>query len=145
MCFYLAQRRMTSASAGFSSSVIYRGYIDDPSNTDNAWREAEVWNFHYENNDTFNEQNLVNLESILSSWFHKHNALYENKVLEYWSRVSAAWRVSAAYSLNQSRRQFICNLWWHNWSWQMNGTKNFKFWHLGWFNGIFRTDPPEFL
>lgn len=32
---------------GFTSGIIYKGYMDDPSNTDNAWREAEVWNFHY--------------------------------------------------------------------------------------------------
>ena len=23
------------------------GYIDDTRNTDNAWVEAEIWNFHY--------------------------------------------------------------------------------------------------
>jgi hypothetical protein len=23
------------------------GYIDDVRNTDNAWVEAEIWNFHY--------------------------------------------------------------------------------------------------
>ena len=25
----------------------YSGYIDDVRNTDNAWVEAEIWNFHY--------------------------------------------------------------------------------------------------
>ncbi|XP_061181423.1 transient receptor potential cation channel subfamily M member 1-like [Saccostrea echinata] len=32
---------------GFTSGIIYKGYMDDPCNTDNAWREAEVWNIHY--------------------------------------------------------------------------------------------------
>ena len=36
-----------------SASLIYKGYLDDPRNTDNAWVEAEVWNFHYDLNDTF--------------------------------------------------------------------------------------------
>ncbi|KAH3781602.1 hypothetical protein DPMN_159501 [Dreissena polymorpha] len=29
------------------------GYLDDPRNTDNAWVETEVWNFHYDHGDTF--------------------------------------------------------------------------------------------
>ena len=28
--------------------MIYKGYLDDPSNTDNAWREVEVWNLHFD-------------------------------------------------------------------------------------------------
>ncbi|CAF5114791.1 unnamed protein product [Rotaria sp. Silwood1] len=30
--------------------MVYRGYIDDLRNTDNAWVEAEIWNFHYGSN-----------------------------------------------------------------------------------------------
>lgn len=40
-------------SSGFSASQIYKGYIDDPRNTDNAWLEAEVWNFHYDSGEIF--------------------------------------------------------------------------------------------
>jgi hypothetical protein len=29
------------------------GYIDDETNTDNAWVEAEIWNFHYGGNSSF--------------------------------------------------------------------------------------------
>ena len=47
---------MDAAAKGFSAQILYRGYIDDPSNTDNAWREAEVWNFHYELNDAFDKK-----------------------------------------------------------------------------------------
>ncbi|CAF3687580.1 unnamed protein product [Rotaria sp. Silwood1] len=38
----------TTEPTGFTSSMIYRGYIDDLRNTDNAWAEAEIWNFHYD-------------------------------------------------------------------------------------------------
>ena len=48
--------RIDMASSGFSASILYRGYIDDPGNTDNAWREAEVWNFHYDLNDMFDDK-----------------------------------------------------------------------------------------
>ncbi|XP_071134130.1 transient receptor potential cation channel subfamily M member-like 2 [Mytilus edulis] len=40
-------------STGFSASQVYKGYIDDPRNTDNAWIEAEVWNFHYDAGDIY--------------------------------------------------------------------------------------------
>lgn len=40
-------------STGFSASHVYKGYIDDPRNTDNAWIEAEVWNFHYDAGDIY--------------------------------------------------------------------------------------------
>ena len=29
------------------ASLSLLGYIDDVRNTDNAWVEAEIWNFHY--------------------------------------------------------------------------------------------------
>lgn len=35
----------------FMAKRIYKGYIDDPRNTDNAWVEAEIWNFHYGDQD----------------------------------------------------------------------------------------------
>ena len=40
-------------SEGFSASLLYKGYLDDPRNTDNAWVEAEVWNFHYDLGEDF--------------------------------------------------------------------------------------------
>lgn len=38
---------------GFSATLLYKGYLDDPRNTDNSWVEAEVWNFHYDLGDDF--------------------------------------------------------------------------------------------
>ncbi len=42
-------------SHSFTAKMIYKGYIDDSRNTDNAWIEAEVWNFHYSDQDKLNE------------------------------------------------------------------------------------------
>ncbi|CAF4200889.1 unnamed protein product, partial [Rotaria sordida] len=43
----------TFEPTGFESHMVYRGYIDDLRNTDNAWVEAEIWNFHYDSNMPF--------------------------------------------------------------------------------------------
>ncbi|CAF4082602.1 unnamed protein product, partial [Rotaria sordida] len=43
----------TFEPTGFESHMVYRGYIDDLRNTDNAWVESEIWNFHYDSNTTF--------------------------------------------------------------------------------------------
>lgn len=32
---------------------IYKGYVDDPRNTDNAWMETVAFNFHDENGTVF--------------------------------------------------------------------------------------------
>lgn len=32
---------------------IYKGYVDDPRNTDNAWMETTAYNFHDENDEVF--------------------------------------------------------------------------------------------
>lgn len=37
----------------FEAREIYKGYIDDMRNTDNAWIEAIIWNFHYPKRNTF--------------------------------------------------------------------------------------------
>eukprot|EP00058_Branchiostoma_floridae_P014792 XP_002600280.1 hypothetical protein BRAFLDRAFT_118277 [Branchiostoma floridae] len=43
----------------FSAAMIYRGYVDDPRNTDSAWVETEAWHFHYESGESFLEEELV--------------------------------------------------------------------------------------
>lgn len=43
----------------FSSGVeIYKGYVDDPRNTDNAWMETVAMNFHDETGDQVGQFNL---------------------------------------------------------------------------------------
>lgn len=37
---------------------IYKGYVDDPRNTDNAWMETVAMNFHDESGDKFGKLNL---------------------------------------------------------------------------------------
>ena len=44
--------------------MIYSGYIDDPRNTDNAWIEAEIWNFHYDKEDFFDKR----IKNAPSKW-----------------------------------------------------------------------------
>jgi hypothetical protein len=41
---------------GILATNIYSGYIDDPRNTDNAWVEAEIWNFHYDKDNIFDKK-----------------------------------------------------------------------------------------
>ncbi|XP_022323165.2 transient receptor potential cation channel subfamily M member-like 2 isoform X2 [Crassostrea virginica] len=57
--------RTEQDSQGFSASLLYKGYLDDPRNTDNAWMEAEVWNFHYDIGDNFE---LRMSEDIGTTW-----------------------------------------------------------------------------
>jgi len=42
--------------SGLKYERILRGYLDDPFNTDHAWKEAEVWHFHYTDEDTINDK-----------------------------------------------------------------------------------------
>jgi hypothetical protein len=49
---------------GFVPTMIYSGYIDDPRNTDNAWIEAEIWNFHYDKEDYFDTK----IKNPASKW-----------------------------------------------------------------------------
>jgi ADP-ribose pyrophosphatase len=49
---------------GFFATMIYSGYIDDPRNTDNAWVEAEIWNFHYDKDEYFDKR----IKNALSKW-----------------------------------------------------------------------------
>ena len=50
-------------------SLFFKGYIDDPRNTDNSWIEAEIWNFHFGNEDKFDNliPNVIYNLSFLNS------------------------------------------------------------------------------
>ena len=41
-----------------SAFQIYRGYVDDPRNTDNAWMETVAYNFHDEKGDSVGQFKL---------------------------------------------------------------------------------------
>lgn len=52
-----------------SASLLYKGYLDDHRNTDNAWVEAEVWNFHYDMGDNFDlRMSEVGNSPLLVNW-----------------------------------------------------------------------------
>jgi hypothetical protein len=74
-----AKMQQTHVNNFFSAKMIYKGYIDDPRNTDNSvlkksfftlnlkyfsmykslcvlkWVEAEIWNMHYDGHDKLND------------------------------------------------------------------------------------------
>ena len=37
---------------------VYKGYVDDPRNTDNSWMETVAVNFHDDTGEVFNEFKL---------------------------------------------------------------------------------------
>ncbi|XP_022254350.1 transient receptor potential cation channel subfamily M member 2-like [Limulus polyphemus] len=55
----------TETRADVICDVIHRGYMDDPWNTDQAWREAEMWNIHFQNEEHITEKLPMNLNWIL--------------------------------------------------------------------------------
>ncbi|CAF1217287.1 unnamed protein product [Rotaria sordida] len=83
----------TAEPTEFTSCVVYRGYIDDLRNTDNAWAEAEIWNFHYDSDislpnlrtdgvalwkDVTNKsQSILIQTAILREIARIHNAYFE--------------------------------------------------------------------
>ena len=48
---------------------IYKGYIDDRRNTDNAWIEAEIWNFHYDKDNMYKDCLFFPLDHISGGTF----------------------------------------------------------------------------
>lgn len=49
--------------------MVKRGYMDDPWNTDQAWREVELWHVHYNGNENLSQQFMVsNLCQITSGY-----------------------------------------------------------------------------
>ncbi|CAF0874104.1 unnamed protein product [Adineta ricciae] len=82
-----------TGSTDFEYHMIYRGYIDDLRNTDNAWVEAEIWNFHYDSilsfpnlrtdgmavwkDVTYNSRGFLMQTSILREITRVHDAYFE--------------------------------------------------------------------
>lgn len=40
--------QILKSESAFFQKQIYKGYVDDPRNTDNAWMETEAVNYHDE-------------------------------------------------------------------------------------------------
>lgn len=50
---------------------VYKGYVDDPRNTDNAWMETVACNFHDESGEVFGEFQLrVFIYTIVTFFLH---------------------------------------------------------------------------
>nr|XP_022305861.1 transient receptor potential cation channel subfamily M member 1-like [Crassostrea virginica] len=78
---------------GFTSGIIYKGYMDDPCNTDNAWREAEVWNIHYHVPDNLDSK-IINKEKRwkeVSSYLHLPGN--QNLIVQETARMHGAYYV----------------------------------------------------
>lgn len=62
--------------------ILFRGYIDDANNTDNAWVEAEVWYFHYISEVSFHVVSRVRFINV--SGHKDYNiAVYLNVLINY--------------------------------------------------------------
>ena len=66
---------------------VYKGYVDDPRNTDNSWMETVAVNFHDDTGEVFNEFKLQ--VSLFHSLERKQEATYQvtSSVL-----LSTGWR-----------------------------------------------------
>lgn len=78
---------------GFTSGIIYKGYMDDPSNTDNAWREAEVWNFHYHVPDNLDSRIVQKEKRWKEVSSYLHLAGNQNLILQETARINGAYYV----------------------------------------------------
>lgn len=55
---------------------VYRGYVDDPRNTDNSWMETIAVNFHDESGSTIGRINLNAGRSYI--WAFSNNQLHRS-------------------------------------------------------------------
>lgn len=75
---------------------VYRGYVDDPRNTDNAWMETVAYNFH-DDGDTFRNINLSAGDDAKSvKWMDidsnlKLYASHKNLIKEVAQKHNANW------------------------------------------------------
>ncbi|ESO02530.1 hypothetical protein HELRODRAFT_106700 [Helobdella robusta] len=68
-----AQRKAVNdrLDKAFKNGVeVYKGYVDDPRNTDNAWMETVAYNFHDDKNDIFNMNFKAGDDAIGVRWMN---------------------------------------------------------------------------
>lgn len=68
-------------------SVARRGYMDDPMNTDNCWREVELWKVHYNCEETLGEKFHSNViwRLVTDDLFLKLPSSHSNLFNEVWN------------------------------------------------------------
>lgn len=68
-------------------SVARRGYMDDPMNTDNCWREVELWKVHYNGDEILGEKFQANViwRLVTDDLFLKLPSSHSNLFNEVWN------------------------------------------------------------
>ncbi|XP_065285092.1 transient receptor potential cation channel subfamily M member 5-like isoform X2 [Dermacentor albipictus] len=68
-------------------SIARRGYMDDPMNTDNCWREVELWKVHYGGKETLGEKFQPNVvwRLVTDDLFLKLPSGHSNLFNEVWN------------------------------------------------------------
>lgn len=68
-------------------SIARRGYMDDPMNTDNCWREVELWKIHYSGEETLGEKFQANVvwRLVTDDLFLKLPSGHTNLFNEVWN------------------------------------------------------------
>ncbi|KAH7972433.1 hypothetical protein HPB52_012121 [Rhipicephalus sanguineus] len=74
-------------SQAVDCSIARRGYMDDPMNTDNCWREVELWKVHYGGKETLGEKFQPNVvwRLVTDDLFLKLPSGHSNLFNEVWN------------------------------------------------------------
>ncbi|CAF0831896.1 unnamed protein product [Rotaria sp. Silwood1] len=81
----------TDRPNGFESHMVYRGYIDDVRNTDNAWVEAEIWNFHYGSTMSFPNLRTDGMALWKDVTYNARGFLMQTSILREIARIHDAY------------------------------------------------------
>ncbi|CAF1275673.1 unnamed protein product [Adineta ricciae] len=81
----------TEKPNGFESHMVYRGYIDDIRNTDNAWVEAEIWNFHYGQTMSFPSLRTDGMAFWKDVTYNSRGFLMQTSILREIARIHDAY------------------------------------------------------
>ena len=87
------------------SKKIYKGYIDDPRNTDNAWIEYHLFNYHDQDNNILFEISLKSNKSSSESkleWKLVDQTLLNSLDLVSSLCLKAIFKTQGAYSNNMN-------------------------------------------
>ncbi|KAH6936306.1 hypothetical protein HPB50_015471 [Hyalomma asiaticum] len=78
---------MSDSSQVMECSIARRGYMDDPMNTDNCWREVELWKIHYNVKETLAEKFQPNVvwRLVTDDLFLKLPSGHSNLFNEVWN------------------------------------------------------------
>ncbi|CAF1445673.1 unnamed protein product, partial [Adineta steineri] len=81
----------TNGPTNFEAHMVYRGYIDDLRNTDNAWVEAEIWNFHYGSTMSFPNLRTDGMAFWKDVTYNSRGFLMQTPILRETARIHDAY------------------------------------------------------